>query len=502
MTDQSQILLQTKLHRPRLPKDLVTRWRLVERLNQDIDHQLILVCAPAGFGKTTLVGNWLEQMAVGQGEEAISSPSAWLSLDENDSDLNLFIRYFIAALRTIFSEACEETLALLQARQQPPQAVLYATFSNELEKLPGEFILVLDDYHTLHGAEVHNLLGELARHWPKPLHLVLISRTSPPVPLDRLRAKGMLSEIRTRDLRFTPEETSDYLSNTQFALMGQSALPLLEERFEGWPAGLHLAAISFRSAISQEAVLSALSGENSNITGYLVDEVLTRQIPAIHSFLLKTSILDRFSVPLCEAVIGDVDPVWNARHCLDWIERAEMFIIPLDNRREWYRYHHLFQELLQQRLSAEMLPEQVADLHRLASAWFEEHGLLDEALHYALAAGDIDLAARQMGAGLREALNLEDRLTLERWLRLLPEEVIQRDPWLLMIRIWALEFSWRLDLQAQVLQQVEALLASETGAGLPAEELQILRGQILALKLSRRISSTSQCWRSTFAARY
>ena len=170
--------------------------------------------------------------------------------------------------------------------------------------------------------------------------------------------------------------------------------------------------------------------------------------------------------------------------CLDWLERAEMFVIPLDNQREWYRYHHLFQELLQQRLSAETAPEQVNDLHRRASTWFEEHGLLDEAIHHALAAGDLDLAARHMISGLREAVNLEDRPTLERWLRLLPEEVIQRNPWLLMIRVWAFEFSWRLDLQAQVLQQVDGLLDSEVGGSLPASDLQILRGQILALRVS------------------
>ena len=178
-------------------------------------------------------------MAVGQGEKAISLPSAWLSLDENDSDLNLFLRYFIAALRTIFNEACEETLALVKARQQPPQAVLYATFSNDLEKLPGECILVLDDYHTIHGEEVHNLLGELVRHWPKPLHLVLISRLSPPISLDSLRAKGMISEIRTRDLRFTTEETAAYLSKTQFALMSQSCPA---------PAGRALRRLAGRSA--------------------------------------------------------------------------------------------------------------------------------------------------------------------------------------------------------------------------------------------------------------
>ena len=244
----------------------------------------MLVCAPAGFGKTTLVCSWLEQMAAGQGGNATSLPFAWLSLDENDSDLRLFLRYFIAAIRTIFSEACPETLALLQAGPQLPQSVLFATLSNELEELPGEAILVLDDYHTIHDTEVHNLLGDLVRHWPKRLHLVLISRISPPIPLAGLRANGMLGEFRTQDLRFTPEETAAYLSQSQLPLLSEDALPILEERLEGWPAGLHLAALSLRSAGSQESVLSALSSENTNITGYLVDEVLNQQPPAIHSF--------------------------------------------------------------------------------------------------------------------------------------------------------------------------------------------------------------------------
>jgi len=482
MLDQNQILLQTKLHRPRVPKDLLQRSRLVELLDDAIDHQLILVCAPAGFGKTTLVGAWLEGMAAGQREKGTALPSAWLSLDEDDSDLDVFLRYFIAALRTIFKEACEESLALLRARQLPPQAVLYATFCNELAKLPGEAILVLDDYHTVRGAGVQDLLGELARHWPRGLHLVVISRTSPPIPLDRLRAKGMMREIRTRDLRFTLEETQAYLSHSQFALMVREALPLLEERFEGWPAGLHLAALSLRSKGSQAAVLSALSSENPNITGYLLDEVLTHQIPAIRSFLLKTSILDRYCASLCEAIVGETDAAWNVRACLDLIERSELFITPLDDRQEWYRYHHLFQQFLQQRLSAEMAPDHVTNLHFRASAWFEEHGLLDEALHHALAAGDLDLAARQMIAGLREVVNREDRPTLERWLRLLPQEMIQRSPGLLMIRVWALEFSWRLNPQAQVLRQVEALLDAGANSSLPAEDLQTLRGQVLALK--------------------
>jgi LuxR family maltose regulon positive regulatory protein len=482
MSEQSQILLQTKLHQPHLPHDLVVRSRLVELLNHGIENPLILVCAPAGFGKTTLVSTWLEGMAADQPATVTAKPAAWLSLDENDSDLNLFLRYFIAALRTIFKEACEETLALLQARQQPPDAVLYATLSNELAELPGEAILVLDDYHTIQGVEVHNLLIELVRHWPRPLHLVLISRLEPSLPLGKLRAKAMVNEIRTRDLRFTPEEMDIYLSQLNITLRSQDALPLLEKRFEGWPAGLHLAVLSLRSAGSQESVLKALSSKNPNITGYLVDEVLSHQLPAVYSFLLKTSILERFCASLCEAVIEESDTAWNARACLDWIERAELFVISLDDSQEWYRYHHLFQELLQQRLAAEMVPDQVASLHRLASAWFEKHGLIDEALHHAMAAGDLNLAAHQMNAGLRDVINHEDRPTLERWLHLLPEEMIQQRPALLMIKAWALEYAWRIDLQAQVLQQVEELLDSGAGDSLPANDLQILRGQILVLR--------------------
>jgi LuxR family transcriptional regulator, maltose regulon positive regulatory protein len=213
-----------------------------------------------------------------------------------------------------------------------------------------------------------------------------------------------------------------------------------------------------------------------------MDEVLTQQLPVIHFFLLKTSILDRFCASLCEAVIGEIDPAWSVRACLDWIERSELFITVLDNRREWYRYHHLFQESLQQRLSAEIGSDQVMNLHRLASIWFEKQGLLDEALHHSLAAGDWDLTARQMSAGLRDVLNREDRPTLERWLRLLPENVIQRYPGRLMVRAWALEFLWRLDLQAQVVRQVEELLNAGGAASLPENDLQILHGQLLLLK--------------------
>jgi LuxR family transcriptional regulator, maltose regulon positive regulatory protein len=233
MPDHEQILLHTKLHRPYLPQDLVVRTRLVEWLGDGKDNPFTLVCAPAGFGKTSLICYWLEHMAAGQAQEAASLPSAWLSLDANDSDLNVFLRYFIAAIRTVFHEACEATLALLRAQQMPPQAVLFATFSNELNDLPGKVILVLDDYHAIRNMDVHKLLSELMQHWPKPLRLVLISRIDPPLPLAGFRAKGLIREIRTQNLRFTHQETAAFLEQSQLASMGRNTLSLLEERLEG-----------------------------------------------------------------------------------------------------------------------------------------------------------------------------------------------------------------------------------------------------------------------------
>lgn len=482
MTQAIDPLLQTKLHRPRVPGDLIIRRRLLEQLGQGLDRQFTLVCAPAGFGKTTLVSSWIEGVDSGEGNDPSSLPAVWLSLDENDSELSTFLRYFIAAVRTIFSEACGQTLALLDARLQPPLAVLYTTLSNEIEQLPRKFILVLDDYHSIHGDAVHNLLSTWARHWPHPMHLVLISRINPPLPLASLRAKGQISEIRTYDLRFTPEETAAYLSQAKPALLSQPIMSLLEERIEGWIAGLQLATLSVRSTDNMEAVLAILSGVDTNIADYLADEVLSRQLPAIQNFLLKTSILDRFCAPLCEAVIGEGDPAWGVSACIDWLERAELFITPLDNRKEWYRYHHIFRDLLQARLSAEMVPEQVKDLHRRAAGWFERQGLVDEALKHATLANDLDLAAGLMVQGLREVLNREDRPTLERWLRLLPGAFIQKRPELLMIKAWALQFSWQFEAQAKVLRQVEALLEAEHDTPPPAGDRQALRGQLAGLK--------------------
>jgi len=475
-------LLQTKLHRPRITRDLVLRPRLLERLNHGLDGRLTLVCAPAGFGKTTLICSWLERVANGQALGYTSIPSAWLSLDENDSDLSLFLRYCIAALRTILTDACPETLTLLKARHPPPQNVIYTTLSNEIEQLPGHFILVLDDYHSIRGEAVHNLLNALVDHWPHPMHLVLISRISPPLPLASLRARDKLTEIRTQDLRFTEAETNTYLERALDKPLSQPAVAMLEERTEGWIAGLRLANLSLGSTSETEPILASLSGAETNIASYLADEVLSRQLPAIQSFLLRTSILDRFCTPLCGAILGESDPAWDVPACIDWLERAELFIIPLDNQQLWYRYHHLFQDLLQQRLQTGFGKEMVADLHRKAAAWFANEGMLDEGLLHALRANDIDLVARLMLQELREALNHEDRPALDRWLRLLPDAHLQRRPELLMIKLWALEFSGHIGKMSKLLDQVEALVEADGGASLSPDQIQLLRGQILVLR--------------------
>ena len=479
-------LLLTKLNRPPVVRDRIDRPRLTAMLDRGMAGPMTLVSAAAGFGKTTLVSAWIDSLSA---SDRLPTPAAWLSLDENDSDLEVFLLYFVAAIRTVCPAACAETLALLQARRAPEQAPLLITFSNELEQLPARVVLVLDDYHTIRGEAVHDFLGEVIRRWTQRLHLVLISRSSPPLPLALLRAQGQVTVIHTRDLRFTPEESAAFLNNTLAAPLSPAAVALLDQHIEGWIAGLRLASLSLRDAADVESEVAGLSGGNVEIADYLMDQVVSRQPRAIVKFLLVTSILNRFCAPLCERVaraVASSGGSWrNARDCIQWLERTDLFVVPLDNNGEWYRYHHLFQTLLQRRALAEVGPEQVSELHRTAAAWFAQQGLIDEAIQHALAIDDLDLAASLMASGFCAVLNREDRATLERWLRLLPEDFIKRRPWLLLMEAWALQFSWQLSAVAKLLGQIEALLdeggeAAARSGDLP--DLAALRGLIAAFR--------------------
>jgi LuxR family maltose regulon positive regulatory protein len=491
MHAQVSSLLFTNLNRPPVPGDWVGRPRLIEQLNHSLQQgPLTLVCASAGFGKTTLVSSWLESVTGGKGGVTPPLPAAWLSLDEGDSDLVVFLSYFVAAIRTVFPDSCAETFALLRSPNPIAQAPLLVTLGNELQRLPGRVILVLDDYYTIRGQAVHDFLSELLRHWPQRVHLVLISRSNPPWPLASLRAKGQGVEIRTRDLRFTPEETATFLDRTLAAPLSRSALAFLDQKLEGWIAGLRLVILSLGAGANIENELSDLAGAPVEITDYLVDEVMSGQTPAILRFLLVTSILDRFCASLCKHILavdaGSDDPSCDVRACIQWLESNNLFVTSLDNDRQWYRYHHLFQDLLQRRLLDEMGPERVNELHRRAAIWFAGQGLIDEALRHALAAGDLDMAAQLMVTGLCDVLNREDRATLDRWLRLLPDEFIQCHPWLLAIKAIFLGFSWQLAATWKLLGQIEALLDEGRGDPAPAEgeahALPVLRGIIATLR--------------------
>lgn len=482
MPNVNPIIWQTKLHRPAVTRTLVKRPRLLDLLNYGINHQLILVCAPAGFGKTTLVSSWIESLEGGGEGESNRLPAAWLSLEESESDIHVFVQYVIAALRTIFDDACVDTAKLLRAQQRLPLGLIAASLINEIMLLPGNFVLVLDNYHKIRGEAITNLLNDFLLHWPEPLHLVLISRTNPPLPLARLRTNDQLTEIRSSALRFNKEETSEFLNNVLQTPLSEPLLMKLEERIEGWAGALRLTALTMRTIGNLERMLAILDSSHEMLEAYLIDEILMKQVPAIQAFLLRTSILDRFSAQVSESVMGEPDPAWTAQACIDWLEREELFVVPLDDRRHWFRYHHLFQDALRLRLAVEMTPELVQDLHRRAATGFEREGMVDEALKHALLAQDLDLAAGLMARAFRELLNLTDWRTMERWLGLLPEELVQSRPWLLLIRAWTLHFSWQLSALSKILVQIESLIGEE-GGGMPgADEFQFLRAQLLLLK--------------------
>ena len=336
MIDASLPLLQTKLYRPRVLRGLVARPHLWALLNRGLDKPLTLICAGPGFGKTTLVTSWLEELAAHTGAVA-PIPVAWLALDENDNDLVAFLRYFVAALQTAIPDACSETAALLQSSRQSSTALFTTTLINDLARLPRRTILVLDDYSALKSAEVNDLLVALVHNWPPPLHLVLVTRHNPPLPLPTLRARGAITELRTQQLRFSLAETTAYLEQALEMPVDEATVDALEQRAEGWIAGLKLATLSLDTGTSTATLVAALANPDVNVTEYLTDEVLSRQPPAVQAFLLQTSVLDHFCASLCTAVIGELAPGWDAAACIQWLVRTNLFIITLDNQNEWYR---------------------------------------------------------------------------------------------------------------------------------------------------------------------
>ena len=418
-------ILATKLYIPPPRPKVVLRPRLSERLNEALHRTpgVTLISAPAGFGKTTLVSEWV----VGG-----KRPAAWLSLDEGDNDPTRFLAYLVAALQTIAANIGAGVLGVLQAPQPPPIESILTVLLNEITTLPDHFVLVLDDYHVIEAKPVNLALTFLLEHLPPQMHLVIATREDPDLPLARLRARGRLTELRAADLRFTASEAAEFLNPVMGLKLSAEDIAALETRTEGWIAGLQLAAISMQGQKDAARFIQSFTGSHRFVMDYLVEEVLQQQSESVQTFLLRTSILDRLCGPLCDAVL--LDPAASGQATLEYIERANLFIVPLDNERRWYRYHHLFADLLRQRLhqsaasSTGDAESRVNELHIRASQWYEDNGLEIEAFHHAAAANDVERAERLIeGRGI--PLHFRGAVTaILDWLESLPTTVLNARP--------------------------------------------------------------------------
>ncbi len=410
-------ILATKLYLPPSRTKVVLRPRLIERLNEGLRGKLILISAPAGFGKTTLVSEWVE---------ASKRPTAWLSLDEGDNDPTRFLTYLVTALQTIAPDVGNRMLAALQSPQPPPTDSILTSLLNEVNAIPDDFLLVLDDYHIIDEQSIDHAITFLLDHLPPQMHLIITTREDPNLPLARLRARSQLTELRASTLRFTPDEAAVFLNQVMNLNLSADDIATLETRTEGWIAGLQLAAISMQGHQDVSSFIQSFSGSHHFVLDYLVEEVLQRQPEHVQMFLLRTSILDRLCGSLCDAVL--LDKSASGQTTLESIEHANLFLIPLDNERRWYRYHHLFADLLRQRLHQRMATEGVAELHSRASLWYEEHGLELDAFHHAAAAHDIERVERLIeGDGMPLQFRSAWAPVLN-WLESLPKAVLDARP--------------------------------------------------------------------------
>jgi LuxR family maltose regulon positive regulatory protein len=426
-------LLTTKLNVPPARAQLVIRPRLLERLEVGLRGKLTLIAAPAGFGKTTLISAW-----VADSDRQV----AWLSLDGTDSDPIRFLTYLVAALQTIAPNLGTGVMGVLQSPQPPPTESILTAMLNEISTLPGNLVLVLDDYHVIDAKSVDSALTFLLEHLPSRMHLVIATRENPSLPLARLRARGDLSELRATDLRFTPTEAAEFLNSVMGLSLSPDDIAALETRTEGWIAGLQLAALSMQGHHDATSFIQSFTGSHHFVLDYLVEEVLQQQPESVQTFLLRTSILDRLCGPLCDAVLRD--PAAPGQATLEYLERANLFIVPLDNERRWYRYHHLFADLLRQRLhqrSTSSIADEgrsVDELHKRASVWYEDNRLEIEAFHHAAAANDIEHATRLIeGDGIPHHFRGSVTTMLD-WLESLPTMELDARPSLWWMYAWLL----------------------------------------------------------------
>jgi LuxR family maltose regulon positive regulatory protein len=464
-------LLQTKLYIPSTRPRLVSRPRLIERLNAGRYRKLTLISAPVGFGKTTLVSEWIhsgvrsKDYGVGERHEAeqeafltsyslLPTPRfAWISLDESDNDVTRFLTYFIAALQTLEADMGKGMLNALQSPQPPSPEVVLTTLINEVAAISDPVIFVLDDYHLIEAQPIHDVLTFLLRHLPSNMHLVIATREDPILPLARLRARGQLTELRAGDLRFTASEAAEFLNQVMGLRLSEQDITALESRTEGWIAGLQLAALSMQGSKDAKSFIESFTGSHRYVLDYLIEEVLEQQPEDIQAFLLQTSVLNRLTASLCDALTGQD----NGQATLEMLERANLFIVPLDNERRWYRYHHLFADLLRQRLR-QTQQELESKLHIQASVWYEQNGLTDYAIEHALHANHYERATQLIEEHVDTMWGSGIHSNLQRWLVGLPDEWLCFRPQLCIYRAWFMFSTGQEEAAERVLQVAEQRL--------------------------------------------
>jgi LuxR family maltose regulon positive regulatory protein len=478
-------LLQTKLYIPPPRPELVSRPRLIERLNKGRHRKLTLISAPAGFGKTTLVSSWIDHLAgvprsragpelvEGEAEEKHTSPASphphtaapvapgplaqartgWLSLDEGDNDLSRFLAYFVSALQTVEANIGQGALSALQSPQPPPTEAVLTSLLNEITPFPDRIILVLDDYHLIETQPIHDALTFLLEHLPVNMHLVVATREDPHLPWARLRAHGQLTELRATDLRFTSSEAAEFLNQVMDLDLSAEDIATLETRTEGWIAGLQLAAISMQGSKDATGFIKSFTGSHRYVLDYLIEEVLEQQSESVRAFLLQTAVLDRLTGSLCNALTGQS----NGQATLERLEHANLFIVSLDQERCWYRYHHLFSDLLRQRLRQEQ-PDWVPTLHHRASEWYEQNGFADEAIEHALRGEDFERAAHLLEEHVDALLQRGEHTTVSGWINALPDSLVREHPYLCVFHAWALQLTGQFEAtEARLLDAEEAL---------------------------------------------
>lgn len=439
------MLLKTKLFVPRLQSQLVARSHLLDRLQKGIDKKLTLVSASAGFGKTTLIAHWLSQ---------VDHPFAWFSIDTNDNTFTVFISYFAGALDSIEPGLGSALLPLQQPKPQIATEVAIQTLINDLIAYDKPVVLVLDDYHYIETTEIHEMVNFLLDHLPANAHLVIASRTDPPFSLARLRMQRGMTEIRAEQLRFSLEENQCFFNDVMQFDLSKADLLALQNRTEGWIATLCLAALSLMEVTDKQKFIHSFTGSDRYLVDYLMEEVLNHLPETTRAFLRQTSILNRFCGDLCLAVTGPREHCQTSQETqtfLQQLEQHNLFLVPLDNERKWYRYHHLFGAFLQQQLLNEH-PEQVAELHKKASEWFEQQELVEEAIHHAFAANDLDHAAEMILVASKVYLVRQEAEVVLRWLTQLPEAYYKKLPRLCVAYGWTAVFLWKMDELEKILQ--------------------------------------------------